>query len=225
MNDRARDELARLREAFSAEPWGAAGTDCPEVGELWASATGELDHQADRMVLLHLAQCSQCASIWRLAREMVLPGREEATPVVSITPKKAVPLMRRPSFLAAAATLVIGLGLGAGLLLHRESSAPPVYRQQRSAQTILAAPATMQLPRASCRLRWSAGPEGTRYDLLVTDENVTILATVKGLTSPDYLLPSEKIPRRVRKILWRVTAHLPDQRTVVSDTFTTRITD
>ena len=80
-----------------------------------------------------------------------------------------------------------------------------------------------RLPRAACRLQWTRGPAGTSYDLLVSDDELTILATVKGLEEPHYTLPPEKIPTSATKLLWRVTARLPDGRTVASDTFTTVI--
>ncbi|NOZ94319.1 MAG: zf-HC2 domain-containing protein [Acidobacteria bacterium] len=226
MTRREPGDLARLRDAFSAEAWAPPGTGCPDAEELWASAAGELDPQADQKILLHLAECAQCSGAWRLAREIVSPGETAEERVVRLEKGRRSRTWRRPAYLAAAATLLIGLGLGTGLLINRRGPASqPVYRQQRASVNIVASPQTQRLPRSACRLRWSAGPAGSRYDLTVTTKDLDILAVVRGLTEPEHLLPPEKIPRSTREILWRVTVHLPGGGSVSSKTFSSRIVD
>ena len=120
--------------------------------------------------------------------------------------------------------MLVGLGLGAAWLLRSNRSSPPVFREQHD-DTVLPSPGTRLLPRAACRLEWSAGPEGTRYDLTVSDGNLEILAAVKGLTRPEFTLPQDAIPRSTAELFWRVTARLPDGRTLSSETFTSAIED
>ncbi len=224
MNEREQDELTRLREAFSSVSWEPPSGDCPDSETLWASAAGELDTAANEAVLLHVARCGQCSAGWRLAREMISPGETVEERVVPLEKSRRSRIWRRPTFLAAAATLLIGLGLGTGLLIqHRKVAPQPVYRQQQPAFKIVAPPATEHLSRSGCRLRWNAGRAGTRYDLTVTGDDLGVLAVVKGLTAPEYLVPAEQIPESTREILWRVTAHLPGGDTVRSGTFRSRI--
>jgi len=226
MNPRETDELARLREAFFSGGWEGPGDDCPDTDTLWASAAGELKPSQDEAVLLHLARCAECASVWRLAREMMEPGQAEPAAVLPMAARQPTAWWQRPGLLAAAAAVVIGLGVGMTMLLHQgRGAAPPVYRQQGQAMTIKASPSTRELPRTACRLQWSPGPEGTRYDLTITSEDLNVLATVNGLTVPEYILPAEKIPAQVHEILWRVRAHFPDGVIVSSATFTSRIVE
>ncbi len=100
-----------------------------------------------------------------------------------------------------------------------------VFRDQGNDYKILASPEAGSLPRSACNLRWSTGPDGTRYDLIVTDGDLEILSTVKGLEEPEYTLPQEKIPASANEFLWRVTARLSDGRSVSSETFTTTVED
>jgi hypothetical protein len=217
--------LARLRKALSEEELRCAPGGCPSKEALWESAAGELDSQENEAIVLHLARCSECSSIWRLARELLPAAQISTSTVVSLQNRK--PSHARPGLLvpAIAATMLIGVGLGAGWILTRNPPSPPVFRQQQDVDTILAAPETHLLPRAACRLEWSAGPEGALYDLVATDERLEILASVKGLRRPEYTVPRETIPPSARNLYWRVTTHLPDGRVVSSRTFTSRIAD
>ncbi len=218
------EALTRLNEALTDEEPSCAPGGCPDKEQLWQSAAGELDPPEDESIILHLARCSECSLIWRLAREMLAPDVSVGS-VVSLPDRKSSRIRRRFLVQAAAAAMLIGVGLGAAWLLRTPPSSQPIFREQRDGGTILPSPGTNLLPRAACRLAWTAGPEGTRYDLVATDENLEILASVKGLTRPEYTLPEETIPASTRELFWRVTAHLPDGRTVSSDTFTTRIDD
>ncbi len=149
-----------------------------------------------------------------------LPGAK----VVSI--RDRIRLQNWPKVvLPVAAAILIGVGLSTGLLLRNDPSSPPVFRQQQDEDTIAALPETRLLSRTDCRLRWTAGPSGARYDLLVTDGELEVLSTVKGLKEPEYTLPQEEIPASSDELFWRVTAHLPDGRTLSSGTFTTEIDD
>jgi len=69
------------------------------------------------------------------------------------------------------------------------------------------------------------GPDGTSYDLIVTDGELEILSTVKGLKEPEYTVPKGTIPASADELFWRVTARLPDGGSVSSETFTTVIDD
>ncbi len=221
----ADDDLAHLRAAFSEDEPGCPPGGCPSEQELWASAAGELDPPADETIILHLAQCGDCSMIWRLAREMLRPDRSSSSSVIPPADRRRSQIWRKILLPAVAATVLIGVGLSAAWLQKRGASSPPVFRQQQNFDAILRAPETDRLPRAACRLEWSAGPDGARYDFIATDERLEILSSVKGLERPVFTLPEETIPASTREVFWRVTAHLPDGRILSSETFTTRIAD
>lgn len=223
IRDERRDSTV-LEQAFSTGEMRRAEGGCPSEDELWASAAGELDPAADEEVVLHLVRCSECSTIWRLARE-ILPGDHlSQTPVVPIERGRRPAVWRR-LLLPAAAAVLVGVGLGAGLFLRTDSPPVPVFRQQGDDAVISPSPETARLSRTACNLRWTPGPEGTRYDLVISDGELKILATVKGLDEAEYTLPREKIPVSAIELFWRVTAHLPDGTTVSSDTFTSSIDD
>jgi hypothetical protein len=221
----ADEEVARLREALSEEEPRSAPGGCPNKEELWESAAGELDPTENETIILHLARCSECSLVWRLAREMIAPDRIPSSSVTPMGHRRRWQSWRRVLVPVIAATMLIGVGLSTAWLLRKNAPSPPVFRRQQDGGRILPSPRTHEIPRTGCRLEWSAGPQGTRYDLIATDGALEILCTVKGLTRPEYDLPPEKIPISTTEVFWRVTAHLPDGRTISSDTFTTMIDD
>lgn len=211
-----------LEQAFSTgDMRRSPGGGCPSEDELWASAAGELNPAENQAVILHLARCSECSSIWRLAREMLPEDRLSTSAVVSIERRRR---RRRWVLLpAAAAAILIAVLLGPGLFPGNDPTSTPIFRHQGRGFEIVASESTRALTRSACKLTWSAGPAGTRYDLIVTDDELEILDTVKGLRQPEHTLPEEKIPDSARELFWRVTAHYPDGHTVSSDTFTSSI--
>ncbi len=223
MKDFKDGDLSRLREAVAEQPPRSAPEGCPGSEELWESAAGELDPVENEAVILHLARCSECSLIWRLAREMLVADRDASSSVIPISRGGRWRTWRKVVVPAIAAAMLIGIGLGASWLIRRGASPEPVFRQQPDAGRILASPETQRRARSACRLEWSAGPEGTLYDLIATDERLNTLVTVRRLERPEYELAPEVIPTSATEVLWRITAHLPDGRTVVSDTFRTGI--
>lgn len=225
MTDADNNAATLLARAFSTEAIDHAPGDCPSDEELWASASGELNPAANESVILHLAQCSECSSIWRLGREILPEDHLSGASVVSIENRGRSSLWRRVLLPAAAAAILIGVGLSTGLFLRNDPASTPVFRDQGSDYKILPSPEARSLPRSACNLRWSTGPDKTRYDLIVTDGELEILSTVKGLNEPEYTMPQEKIPASTEELLWRVTARLADGSSVSSETFTTVIND
>jgi len=218
------DELDRLRKAFSGQEWTARDGECPNTEKLWASAMGELDPAGEEAVILHLARCAPCASSWRLAREMIAPI-EDAPASHETVVRRGRAWWRGPGALAAAAALLIGMGLGTLLFRRGEHASRPVYREQAQTTRIVALPATRAVSRAACRLQWKGGPEGSRYDLTVTGENLESICIVKALTAPEYTVPADHIPPATHEILWRVTAHLPAGEILRSGTFRSRLAE
>ena len=81
-------------------------------------------------------------------------------------------------------------------------------------------PEDTALPRQDFRLRWSSGPDGARYDLVVTTVNLEVIADVRGLDQPEHRVdPARLAPLAAgTRLLWRVVAHMPDGSTQSSAT-------
>jgi len=208
---------AELRGAFAGDGGIADdGSRCPEADRLWASAREELPPPASggapEAILLHLAECGSCASAWRLARAM------RSAPTASAG-------VRRPHLLLAlAASLVLLVG-AAALLLPR--LAPETGPFMRGPGGMVPRPeATIQvLRRDDPVLRWSAGPEGTLYEIRVTDRDLNLLGHGWRLQAPEYRLDPAAVAglQEGTVIHWQVTARLPDGREASSPTFTTPV--
>jgi len=215
------DADQRLRFAIaSLDEIRGTGTDCPAAGRIWESATGGLPPLDDRAVVSHVGECGSCSAAWRIAREL---ARDEA-PAASVAPSKGV-TWRNWVPMAAAASLVVAVVSVGVLWLREPADGPPVYRTQQGDLLEAVPPVSGALSRDSCVLRWTAGPEGTAYGLLVMDTNLRPLARAMWLQRPEYTVTPEDLASVPAggSIQWRVTAHLPDGRRVVSRTFTTRL--
>ncbi len=80
------------------------------------------------------------------------------------------------------------------------------------------------LPRDRCVLRWS-GPEGTRYDLRITTEDLDPLDSARGLAEPEYRIPIEKLEglEPGAAVLWQVIPLISEQNRWDLKTFRSRI--
>jgi len=213
-----------MRTSFQSQQCCDPGEDCPEYERLWLSAMEELEGSDNEEIILHLAHCPECASIWQLARKLVPDAPVFSAPTLPATVQARVPLWRRPQILTLAALLILAMGLGLHFALLRQGL-DPVNREQQTRERILPRDGWRTLPREHCLLRWSSGPEGSRYPLNITTEDLDVLRNIRNLKSPEYLFPEEFIPKEENRILWRITVRLPDGERISSDTFTTQLVD
>lgn len=211
----------RLRAAFAARTGLAGDThDCPDVERILDSVDGRLGAAENRAVIRHLGECAACSTAWWTAREMAGAPQPDAVP----RPAAGLAVLRQRWVpLAAAAVLIAVAGMTTFHLLRPREAAPPVYREQEEAWLASALPSGETLVRTDGLLHWTAGPEGTTYDLQVTDADLEILATAWRLNQAEYRLDPEALAGLApgAAIHWRVTAHLPDGRQTVSRTFIT----
>lgn len=190
-----RDDDA-LRSAFRDLPAAPPG-ECPPAERIAASARGELGRADERALLDHLAGCGACAAAWRAVRA---------------TGAGWVPVRGRPRWAAVAAMLVVALlGAGTWYVARRPTAlAPPAHRAIEPGAPVPLSP--VETLSAPWELRWSAGLEGTTYDVHVTTLDLDELHTAVRVTGTSYLLPEEAVTRiRAREsVVWQVVAHLPD---------------
>ena len=200
-----------LRQQTEAKGDGAA---CYRVETLWESATGRLARAENRAVVLHIAECASCATAWELARELA-PAGEVAERAPATSWRRWVPAVAAAVLLAAVA-----------LWLWKPAEVrEPIYRDTSGDWIVSELKADRSLERNDCTLRWSAGPEGTTYDVRVTTADLTPVAQGLDLSEPSFRVDPSSLasvsPGEV--ILWRVTARLPDGRKTASITFRTRV--
>ena len=200
----------RIRQAFQ-DATGEA-PECPSSERLLASAIGDLSAAENESIILHLGECPACAAAWRLADEL----SERNVPV---------PFHRRWQVqLAAAAILVAAVGLGYRYLAPGSES-DAIYRTQEGDWLQPAISEEEPLPKDHVVLSWTAGPEGTVYDLQVMGEDLQPLVHRPRLTENEYQVPLELVADLPAGSLlyWQVVAHLPDGRTVESISFMNRL--
>lgn len=183
---------------------------CPAPDALWAAAHGEGDRAAAAACLDHASGCPTCAEAWSIAlRAERAAGHGDRR-------------FRRFPVVAAAAAM---LTLVAVFPVARRAFGDPALRGADATAIETSIDTATPLPRDACELEWSAGPAGTRYALIVTDENLrTIhkaddLEAARSTITPDALA---SVPPSGH-VLWRVEATLPDGTVVASETFVARI--
>jgi hypothetical protein len=127
-----------------------------------------------------------------------------------------------PLAAAAALVVVVGLMLRQGPIRDDQ---PPQYRtgEEIAIQSLL--PEEAPLPRSACLLRWSAGPEGSRYNVEVATADLEVIARARGLEREEFAVPANRLADLPpgAELLWRVEATLPDGRTITTPTFIARL--
>jgi hypothetical protein len=206
----------RLRKAFQALS-ESEGTGEVDTSQVWKAVSGELSPRERLEVIDKVALEPGYAEAWRLATELfeASGGSIAASPWKSRTHTA----FRSPYVLAAAAVLLVGF---LGVVVSR-SLAPrePIYR----GETVVPLTGSEgSLPREAFRLRWQA-PEGARFDIRVTTEDLRVLDTASGLASPEHTVPTESLEGLPSgaKVFWQVEATLPDGSTIQSGTFITEV--
>jgi hypothetical protein len=211
---RRNDGDPALRRAFQMLSDDATpGADCPPPDRLWEAAHGGLSAVERRDVVEHTSECAACAEAWRLAA--ALPPDEGRDAV-----EEAVPRRSYGSYLAAAASVLILIGV-ASTLRTWVSSPKPGFRDAERGEIRSLVPDNEPLVRSDCWLRWTPGPRGTQYHLTVTSEGLDVLVDVDALDSPRFLVPEGALSDldSGARLLWQVTAAFPDGGEVSSETF------
>jgi hypothetical protein len=167
-----------------------------------------------RTLVDHTSACGACAEAWRLAMDL---SRE--------LPSASRPWHKSFAPLAAAAVLVLALAGGVWLFWAPRPVEAPGFRGGEAPVIRSLLREDAALPRSDFRLRWSPGPDGSRYDVRVTTESLQVLAGGQRLAEPSFLVPESALaplPKDSR-ILWRVEAVLPGGERAASATFVTRL--
>jgi hypothetical protein len=213
----------RLADAFRA----LADTHGGEVPEdlrerIWLAVSGALPPEERREVIERTVTDPAAAEAWRVASEMWRASQES---VAGGAARPASSPARRwtPRWLAAAAALLIGTTIGVVSLLNRRPGDEFRASSGLAVESLL--PAEVALPRDAFRLRWTPGPEGSRYQVRVTTEDLQVLATAADLTDAQFAVEPAVLAGLPANgsVLWQVDVSLPNGERVTSPTFITRV--
>jgi hypothetical protein len=211
---------ARLGAAFRAATESPVSELPEEVRDrIWLAVSGELPPEARQELVDRLSHDAAAAEAWRIASDLWL-GMHAAQGQAS-APRPAV-RWNRP-FLAAAAALLVMTVFGVTTLLNRPGG--DEFRAPRDYVVESRIAAEAALPRDAFRLRWTPGPDGSRYQVRVMSENLQLLAAAADLTVPELVvapaalaaLPAGAI------VLWQIDVSLPSGERITSPTFVNRI--
>ncbi|MGH9158410.1 MAG: hypothetical protein ACRD2X_00270, partial [Vicinamibacteraceae bacterium] len=198
MTDR-RPSDERLREAFQALG-ETARAECSEqeLERIWQAVSGELPAVERRELVDRLSTDAATAEAWRGAWALSQSPREGA-------PASDAPRARfwTSSWLAAAAVLVISLG---GLLFQlNRRPADDTFREPDRQVVGSLVPTGATLPRDAFRLRWTPAPEGSRYQVTVTTEDLQVLTTAPEVTVAEFLVHEDLLSSvgSGERLLWR----------------------
>ncbi len=211
-----------LRTAFTSfgEVTPGAG-DCPPAERIWMAVRGELPPRDIKPIVLHTSVCGACAEAWRIAH-----GAASEVQVVRAPDRPGAwrSVWVWGPGLAAAALLLIGLVVDGPFDL---SDRGPSTQYRDSATTGIRSllPDNAELDRNELVLRWSPGPEGSRYNIKVLTEDLTIVSQSFSLPTSEYTIPVtavSSLPSGTR-LLWQVEAVGKDQPRQSSPTYTVRL--
>lgn len=207
------DTHAELRAAFQA--FVEHGEVDPEVSPeaVWGTADGSLPAARRREVIDHLTRHPGGLRVLRLAWESSgsrwLPQRGDATWV------------RYLSLSAAAIVLMVGGAYGERFFRDRvDPRSAPTYRSSET-RSLLAAQSPVLTGDGSLELRWFGAPDGSRFDVQVTTEELETITSTTGLEQPLFRLRGATVSalRGMERFLYQVTVHSPDGEVEVSSTF------
>ncbi|MBK9063737.1 MAG: zf-HC2 domain-containing protein [Acidobacteria bacterium] len=193
---------------------------CPSSGVLARGAAGELPHAERAAFAEHVASCETCAEIVRLFPDVKSWADRASTRLGAARPKMS---FRTLWPLAAAAVVVLAAGL---VVVSRfRPAGSPSYRAGAAVELRSLLEPDRPLPRAAFRLRWTPGPAGSRYSVLVAKEDLTPVARAEGLTVPEFLVEDRLLADLPTgsNVVWNVRSTSPDSPGLSSPTFVTTV--
>jgi hypothetical protein len=207
----------KLRVGFQSLSADSPG-DCSDadVERVWRAVSGELPADERREVVDRMASQPAVAEAWRVAHEL-RQAQLEGSPLHAVKTTRSWV----PAWIGLAALLVLTVGVG----LVRFSQAPAdTFRDGGSYVVESLVESDRTLPRDAFVLRWKPGPEGSRYQVRVTTEDLRVLTTAADLTSPELTVSRELLSEvgPGGRVLWQVVMALPGGESVSSPTFVVR---
>jgi hypothetical protein len=214
----------RLAEAFRALGDTHGTEEVPEDlrERIWLAVSGALPPEERRELVERTITDPGCAEVWRVASE--LWRASQASPAGGAAVPAPRPVTRwAPRWLAVAAVLLLGTTIGVVSLLNRAPG--DEFRASSGFVVKSLLPTDVPLPRNAFRLRWTPGPEGSRYQIRVTTEDLRLLATAADLTAAEFAVEPAVLAGLSggASVLWQVDVSLPNGERLTSPTFISRV--
>ncbi|AMY09085.1 hypothetical protein LuPra_02296 [Luteitalea pratensis] len=213
----------RLADVFRAiEDSSAVAVSDSDRERIWLAISGELPPEERRALVDQMATTPAYAEAWRVAHEMWRASQGTAAEAAD-TPVRHYPRRWTAPWVAAAAVLLVGTTIG--LVSLREQQSVDKFRSSPGYVIESRVPDAGALPREAFRLQWAAGPEGSRYRVRVTTEDLVVLATAADLAAAEFSVAATQLSELPpgTTVLWQVDAYLPDGERVTSRTFVTHV--
>ena len=213
----------RMAEAFQAlgdEPRAEVPEELRE--RIWLAVSGELPPEERLELVEKTVTDPACAEAWRIATEMWRASQASTAGGDAVAAPRLATRWA-PRWMAAAAVLFLGT-----ISVVYYVVTPPAgdeFRTQPAVGVRSLVPPGAALPRAAFGLRWTAGPEGSRYAVRVTTEDLRVLATATDLTEPAFVVEPAALAGlgAGATVLWQVDVSLPNGERLASPTFFTRV--
>ena len=189
--------------------------DLPE--RIWVAVSGALPPDERREVIEKTVTDPGAAEAWRVANELWKASQASAAAAPAPSARWA------PRWLAAAAVLLLATGVADVSLLNRERG--DEFRASPGFVVESLLPAEVALPRDAFTLRWTPGPQGSRYHVRVTTEDLRVLAMAADLTDAPFTVDPAVLAGLPAgtAVLWQVDALLPNGERLTSPTFSARV--
>ncbi|ANM29310.1 hypothetical protein ABI59_06450 [Acidobacteria bacterium Mor1] len=191
------------------------------VEEVWKATRGELPSDQTRELINRSITEPELAEAFRLAAE--IQKEMPAEPAAAGGARSG--FGSRLAALGAVAAAVIAVVLLLPVLRGPDSPASGAGEVQfrNDAELVLASPQDggIELRRDALELTWTAGPEGTRYDLEIAGVDLAVLHRAEGLTETRYTVPADAVAgvEPGDRLLWGIEATEPDGSRTTSRTF------
>jgi len=213
----------RLRQAFQAlSETSGEDVSAADLARVWKAVSGELPAEERRELVDRTSREPALAEAWRVAHELdnAYKTATPSTNTFAFTRRR----FQIPSWLAAAAVLLIGVAIGIAVRFS------PFGRGDtfRGGDHYVIESLVQQeaaLPREAFRLRWKAGPPETRYHVRVTTADLQVLTSVSDIGVAELVVDPSLLASLApgTRVLWQVDATLPGGGSVSSPTFTARV--
>ena len=182
------NDIDRLRDAWLSGDTGKS-EDCPDPDVLWQAVRDELNRAATARGIDHVATCPECAHGWQLAKDVAAGSAPPAMRRAARGPVRSRWLW---GGLAAAAAVTLMLVILPDV--EHDPQAPILREGRRAAIESLISEETI-LSRDEVVLRWSPGPAGSLYDVVVTDEDLRRLDGSESLERSEFRVPADALRR------------------------------
>jgi hypothetical protein len=212
------DADAALKDAFQAVA-AQSSQECPaaDLEKVWEAVTGTLAIEERRDLIDRMATDPALAQAWRVAQELEKARQND----VMLAPRRTAGWLPA-SLMGLAAALVVAVG-AATIYFNRTPADTFRAGGGYAVESLIASDAA--LPRDAFVLRWKGGPDGSRYAVRVTTEDLTVLTTAAELTAPELTVPRDALAPLASgaRVLWQVVLSVPGGETVSSQTFVARV--